>query len=189
MKALQQHVMFEYVSMELLWILIWDFASSLPNDLIRYIFDYFCLFCCQEDHSVANGALVARRLFATKLKYRVKRCKFCGDAQYVDALVPHKLNRTHRFRLTPGEIVSYLSWLEDTYFKYTELNCIRLDFKCPEKHKLSNLLSIYGWELQDTPFEQVLIPHYQTLESQFEQGIKRKREAYFEPLYKRMRIQ
>lgn len=167
----------------------WDFYIGVPHDVIRAIFDFFCLLCCQEDHSLINGALVARRLFATKLKYRIKRCKFCGDSQYVDALAPFKINRTHRFRLSPGEIVSYLGWLEDFYFRYIDLNGLRFESKDEDKHKLSNLMSIYGWDLQNTPFEQVLIPHYRGFEdTEFNKGIKRKRDVCYEPMYKKQRI-
>lgn len=185
----RKHVITEYVSWELLWMFLWELPNYCTVDVTRYIFDYFCLLCCQEDHSFANGALVARRLFATKLKYRVKRCKFCGDAQYMDTFQQHKLNRTHRFRLTPGEIASYLGLLEDEYFRYSKLNSIKFDAKKEEKHTLSNLLSIYGWDLQDTPYEAALIPFLQSEETEFEQGIKRRRESANIPMYKRQRIQ
>lgn len=186
MIQLREHVIWEYMGFELL---LFFMQLCLPKDLIRYIYDYFCLLECQEEHMAINGALVARRHFVTKLKYRVHTCLLCGEKQYVEGNAYWKINRTHRISLSPTEISKYLGWLDDIVFKYCKYDSYRLSPIVIEKQKLSQVLTIYGRELEDSCFEDPLIPYFNESKSTiFEQGIKRKRSFIDEPFYKRMRI-
>lgn len=190
MLQLRRHVMFEYVYMEILWVFLWDFAISFPKELIRYIYDYFCLLQCQEEHNTINGALVARRFFASKLKYKIHGCLLCGGIQYENCAVPWKINRSYEFSLSPGEINHYLAWLDDVVWKYSGINCFRFDDKVLEKHKLYKILSIYGNQLNSNCFEEPLFSYFRgDKDTLFEKGMKRKRRSLNERGWKRRRIQ